>query len=202
MILCSLTTTLGYLALARSLNYAVRSLGVAAVLGEVSCLLAAVLCSRRRCSGSGSAGRRRRRFLRERPPPADAPPHLRPSTRRLERVLEPVVPPVHLSVDEEGGRTEDAQRLRPLHLRPEQRPLRPGARPRSALQGGPGTRARPRTVSAVEMSSVLGKFARAIARQKGRTHGSSRPSSATRIGSTVFCGKWAGFLHGSPYFAA
>ncbi len=43
VILCSMTTTLGYLALVRSMNYAVRSLGVAAVLGEVSCLLAAVL---------------------------------------------------------------------------------------------------------------------------------------------------------------
>src|SRR5262249_46373121 len=43
VILCSLTTTLGYLALVRSMNYAVRSLGEAAVLGEVSCLLAAVV---------------------------------------------------------------------------------------------------------------------------------------------------------------
>jgi predicted RND superfamily exporter protein len=43
VILCSLTTTLGYLALVRSMNYAVRSLGIAAVLGEVSCLLAAVI---------------------------------------------------------------------------------------------------------------------------------------------------------------
>jgi hypothetical protein len=43
VILCSLTTTLGYLALVTSMNHAVRSLGVAAVLGEVSCLLAAVL---------------------------------------------------------------------------------------------------------------------------------------------------------------
>jgi hypothetical protein len=43
VVLCSLTTTLGYLALVRSMNFAVRSLGVAAVLGEVCCLLAAVL---------------------------------------------------------------------------------------------------------------------------------------------------------------
>jgi len=43
VVLCSLTTTLGYLALFSSVNFAVRSLGVAAVLGEVSCLLAAVL---------------------------------------------------------------------------------------------------------------------------------------------------------------
>jgi predicted RND superfamily exporter protein len=43
VILCSLTTTLGYLALVRSQNYAVRSLGVAAVIGELACLFAAVL---------------------------------------------------------------------------------------------------------------------------------------------------------------
>jgi predicted RND superfamily exporter protein len=43
VILCSLTTVLGYLALVRSMNFAVRSLGIAAVLGEISCLLAAVL---------------------------------------------------------------------------------------------------------------------------------------------------------------
>jgi predicted RND superfamily exporter protein len=43
VILCSMTTTLGYLALVSSVNHAVRSLGVAAVLGEACCLLAAVL---------------------------------------------------------------------------------------------------------------------------------------------------------------
>jgi predicted RND superfamily exporter protein len=43
VILCSLTTLLGYLALVRSVNFGVRSLGIAAVVGEVSCLLAAVL---------------------------------------------------------------------------------------------------------------------------------------------------------------
>lgn len=43
VILCSLTTILGYIALAGSMNMAVRSLGVAAVLGELACLLAAVL---------------------------------------------------------------------------------------------------------------------------------------------------------------
>jgi hypothetical protein len=43
VILCSLTTTLGYLALVRSKNFAVRSLGVAAVIGEIACLLAAVV---------------------------------------------------------------------------------------------------------------------------------------------------------------
>ena len=43
VILCSLTTLLGYLALARSLNYGVRSLGVTAVIGEAACLLAAVM---------------------------------------------------------------------------------------------------------------------------------------------------------------
>jgi predicted RND superfamily exporter protein len=43
VILCSLTTMLGYIALAGSMNQAVRSLGVAAVLGEIACLFAAVL---------------------------------------------------------------------------------------------------------------------------------------------------------------
>ena len=43
VILCSLTTLLGYLALVRSVNFGVRSLGTAAVVGEISCLLAAVL---------------------------------------------------------------------------------------------------------------------------------------------------------------
>ncbi len=43
VVLCSLTTLLGYLALAKSVNFGVRSLGTTAVLGEVACLLAAVL---------------------------------------------------------------------------------------------------------------------------------------------------------------
>ena len=43
VILCSMTTTLGYLALLWSMNEGVKSLGQAAVLGEVSCLLAAVI---------------------------------------------------------------------------------------------------------------------------------------------------------------
>jgi predicted RND superfamily exporter protein len=43
VVLCSLTTLLGYLVLVRSVNFAVRSLGVAAVCGEISCMLAAVL---------------------------------------------------------------------------------------------------------------------------------------------------------------
>jgi hypothetical protein len=38
-----MTTTLGYLALLWSMNEGVRSLGQAAVLGEISCLLAAVI---------------------------------------------------------------------------------------------------------------------------------------------------------------
>jgi predicted RND superfamily exporter protein len=42
VVLCSLTTTLGYLALLGSHNRAIRSLGLVAVVGEVSCLLAAV----------------------------------------------------------------------------------------------------------------------------------------------------------------
>jgi predicted RND superfamily exporter protein len=43
VILCSFTTLLGYLALVRSTNVGIKSLGIAAVLGEVTCLLAAVL---------------------------------------------------------------------------------------------------------------------------------------------------------------
>jgi hypothetical protein len=43
VILCSLTTALGYMALIRSMNYSVRSLGIAAVIGELACLFAAVV---------------------------------------------------------------------------------------------------------------------------------------------------------------
>ncbi len=43
VILCSLTTALGYVALVGSMNHAVRSLGLAAVVGELTCLFAAVL---------------------------------------------------------------------------------------------------------------------------------------------------------------
>jgi predicted RND superfamily exporter protein len=43
VVLCSLTTTLGYLALLRSTNQAIRGLGLLAVTGEIACLLAAVL---------------------------------------------------------------------------------------------------------------------------------------------------------------
>lgn len=43
VVLCSLTTTLGYLALLRSVNQAVRSFGLAAVLGEITCLLAVMI---------------------------------------------------------------------------------------------------------------------------------------------------------------
>jgi len=43
VILCSLTTILGYLALVTSANRAVHSLGLLAVLGEISCLVSAVL---------------------------------------------------------------------------------------------------------------------------------------------------------------
>ncbi|CAN5187909.1 hypothetical protein BH09MYX1_BH09MYX1_25710 [soil metagenome] len=43
VVLCSMTTTLGYLALLRSVNAAVRTFGTAAVIGEVSCLLAALV---------------------------------------------------------------------------------------------------------------------------------------------------------------
>jgi predicted RND superfamily exporter protein len=43
VVLCSLTTMLGYLALLTSHNGAIRSLGAIAAMGELSCLLAAVL---------------------------------------------------------------------------------------------------------------------------------------------------------------
>ena len=43
VVLCSLTTSLGYLALLQSVNSAVRSFGAAAVIGEVACLLAVVV---------------------------------------------------------------------------------------------------------------------------------------------------------------
>ena len=43
VVLCSLTTALGYIALVRSNNFAVRSMGIAAVIGEVTCLFAAIL---------------------------------------------------------------------------------------------------------------------------------------------------------------
>jgi predicted RND superfamily exporter protein len=43
ILLCSLTTMLGYMALLGSVNQAIRSLGLLAVLGEVGCLAAAVL---------------------------------------------------------------------------------------------------------------------------------------------------------------
>ncbi len=61
VVLCSLTTMLGYLALLGSHNRAIRSLGTIAVVGEVSCLFAAVivlpalwlLVERRRSSRNG-----------------------------------------------------------------------------------------------------------------------------------------------------
>ena len=43
VMLCSLTTSLSYLALLGSINQAVRSLGTLAVLGEICCLVSAVL---------------------------------------------------------------------------------------------------------------------------------------------------------------
>jgi hypothetical protein len=43
VILCSLTTTLGYIALLQSNNLMIRSMGVAAFIGEVACLLSAVV---------------------------------------------------------------------------------------------------------------------------------------------------------------
>ena len=80
VVLCSLTTMLGYLALVGSHNRAIRSLGTIAVVGEVSCLLAAVtvlpalwlLVERREASAARTADaaqvfatlRPRRRFAR------------------------------------------------------------------------------------------------------------------------------------------
>ncbi|MEO7091603.1 MAG: MMPL family transporter [Polyangiales bacterium] len=43
VVLCSLTTTLGYCALLTSINGAVRSFGLVAVIGEMTCLTAAVI---------------------------------------------------------------------------------------------------------------------------------------------------------------
>jgi len=43
ILLCSLTTMLGYLALLGSVNQAIRSLGLLAALGEIGCLVAATL---------------------------------------------------------------------------------------------------------------------------------------------------------------
>jgi predicted RND superfamily exporter protein len=43
VVLCSLTTTLGYLALLKSINAAVRSFGLAAVIGELTCIFAALV---------------------------------------------------------------------------------------------------------------------------------------------------------------
>jgi predicted RND superfamily exporter protein len=63
VVLCSLTTMLGYVALLTSHNGAIRSLGAIAAMGELSCLLAAVLVmpslwhllARVQRSGPGSA---------------------------------------------------------------------------------------------------------------------------------------------------
>jgi hypothetical protein len=41
--LCSLTTTIGYLALLMSINRGIRSFGLSAAIGELTCLTAAVL---------------------------------------------------------------------------------------------------------------------------------------------------------------
>lgn len=43
VVLCSLTTMLGYIALTRSVNLAIRSFGVAAAAGEIACLITALL---------------------------------------------------------------------------------------------------------------------------------------------------------------
>jgi len=43
VVLCSLTTTLGYAALTLSVNHAVQGFGVAAVAGEIACVISGVL---------------------------------------------------------------------------------------------------------------------------------------------------------------
>jgi uncharacterized protein len=43
VVLCSLTTTLGYLALTLSINRGIMSFGLSAAIGEIACVLAAVL---------------------------------------------------------------------------------------------------------------------------------------------------------------
>ena len=43
VVLCSLTTILGYASLTMSMNQAIATFGLAAAAGEVSCLLSAVL---------------------------------------------------------------------------------------------------------------------------------------------------------------
>jgi len=43
VVLCSLTTMLGYVALTLSVNLAIRSFGLAAAAGELACLLTALL---------------------------------------------------------------------------------------------------------------------------------------------------------------
>jgi hypothetical protein len=43
VVLCSLTTILGYIALLSSINQAIRGLGALAVIGEITCLMAALL---------------------------------------------------------------------------------------------------------------------------------------------------------------
>jgi len=41
--LCSMTTTIGYIALSMSINQGIRSFGISAAVGELTCLCAAVL---------------------------------------------------------------------------------------------------------------------------------------------------------------
>lgn len=78
VILCSMTTTLGYLALVGSMNHSVRGLGIAAVIGELACLAAGVLVlpaflvwvDRKRAHGSASAFSLKPPRLTTRPPRA------------------------------------------------------------------------------------------------------------------------------------
>jgi predicted RND superfamily exporter protein len=43
VVLCSMTTTLGYMSLMLSSNHAIVTFGLAAAAGEIACILAAVL---------------------------------------------------------------------------------------------------------------------------------------------------------------
>jgi len=61
ILLCSMTTMLGYTALLGSVNQAIRSLGLLAVLGEIGCLAAAAWCYPDTSSGASKPQRAVRR---------------------------------------------------------------------------------------------------------------------------------------------
>jgi predicted RND superfamily exporter protein len=57
VVLCSLTTTIGYLALLLSINKGIVSFGLGAATGEITCLLAAVLVLPAFLAWRGARGR-------------------------------------------------------------------------------------------------------------------------------------------------